>query len=119
MSQGFTGSDKNTLLNHICNGRLTLTSVTPITTSDVTAATTIYFTPYKGNRIFLYNTTSTKWELFEFSEISIAVPATTGTNYDVWGYNSSGSATLEVLAWTNDTTRATAIALQNGVYVKS
>ena len=119
MSQGFTGSDKNTLLNHIVNGRLTLTSGTPVTTSDVTAATAIYFTPYKGNRIFLYNTTSTKWELFEFSEISIAVPATTATNYDVWAYNSSGSVTLEVLAWTNATTRATAIALQNGVYVKS
>lgn len=27
-----------------CHGRLTLTSATPITTSDVTAATTVYFT---------------------------------------------------------------------------
>lgn len=37
------------------NGRLTLTTGTPITTSDVTASTSVYFTPYKGNRIALFN----------------------------------------------------------------
>ena len=40
------------------NGRLTLTSGTPVTTNDVTAATTIYYTPYKGNAIQLYNGTN-------------------------------------------------------------
>lgn len=99
-------------------GRLTLTTGTPVTTSDVTAATTLYFTPYTGNYISLFDGTSV-WNTISFSELSIAVPATTNTMYDVFCYNNSGTATLELLAWTNDTTRATSIVLQNGRYVKS
>jgi hypothetical protein len=101
----------------ICEGRLTLTSGTPITTSDVTAATTVYFAPYKGNRIALYD--GTRWKLYTFSELSLSVPATTNTNYDVFIYDNSGTLTLESVAWTNDTTRATALTTQDGVYVKS
>ncbi len=101
-----------------CQGRLTLTTVTPVTTADVTAATTLYFTPFRGNVIALYDGSSA-WSLIEFSEISIAIPATTSQMYDVWVYNSSGTATLELLAWTNDTTRATALTTQDGVYVKT
>lgn len=101
----------------VAQGRLTLTSATAVTTSDVTAATTVYFTPYTGNRIALYN--GSAWEMLNFSEISIAVPATTNTLYDVWAYNNSGSVALEATAWTNDTTRATALVLQNGVYCKT
>ena len=55
-------------------GRLTLTSNTPVLTGDVTAATTIYFTPFNGNRISLY--TGSFWKSYSFSEISIAVPST-------------------------------------------
>lgn len=118
MSQGFTGTDKNSLLNHLVNGRLTLTSGSPVTTSDVSGST-IYFTPYKGNRIFLYNTTTSKWELFNFSEISATIPLTTNTNYDVFIYNNSGTLTLELVAWTDNTTRATPLTTQDYVYVKS
>ena len=39
--------------------------------------------------------------------------------FDVWGYLSGGFLVLEALAWTNDTTRATALTTQDGVYVKS
>jgi hypothetical protein len=102
----------------ICNGRLTLTTLTAVTTADVTAATTLYFTPYIGDKIYLFDGTD-KWECVKFSEISIAVPATTVTMYDVFVFSTAGVATLEVLAWTNDTTRATALVLQNGIYVKS
>lgn len=104
-------------LEATCNGRLTLTSGTPFTTANVTAATTLYFTPYAGDQIALYN--GTTWDLITFAEISIAVPATTSTMYDVFVYNSGGTATLELLAWTNDTTRATALVLQNGVLCKT
>lgn len=99
-------------------GRLTLTSATPVTTSDVTAATTVYYTPAGGcNTIFLYD--GTAWSEYAFAEISIAVPATTNTNYDVFAYDNAGAVALELTAWTNDTTRATALAFQNGVYVKT
>lgn len=101
-----------------CNGRLTLTTVTPVTTGDVTAATTLYFTPFQGCNISLYDGSAT-WTTLAFTELSIAVPATTSQMYDVWVYNNSGVAALELLAWTNDSSRATALALQNGVLVKS
>ena len=102
----------------ICEGRLTLTTATPVTTSDVTGAGTIYFTPYKGDKVSLYD--GTQWTMFTFSEISLSLTLTSGKNYDVFLYNNAGTLTLELSsAWTNDTTRATALVLQNGVYVKS
>jgi len=100
-----------------CQGRLTLTSGTPVTTSDVSAATTIYFTPFNGNKIALYS--GAAWVIYTLTERSIAVPATTDTNYDVFIYDNAGTLTLELTAWTNNTTRATALTTQDGVLVRS
>ncbi len=112
------GGGGGTDIYGVCNGRLTLTSGTPVTTSDVTAATTIYFTPYKGNQIGLYS--GATWNLFAFSEISLSLSGyTADKNYDIWVYNNSGTVTLDSTVWTNDTTRATALTTQDGVYVKS
>src|SRR5262245_1646170 len=99
-------------------GRLTLTTNVPVTTADVTAATTVYYTPYIGDHISLFDGSST-WTTITFTQISIAVPATTNTMYDAYVYNNAGTATLELTAWTNDTTRATALTYQNGVLVKT
>lgn len=96
-------------------GRLTLTTATPVTTSDVTAATTLYFALYGGDQIALYN--GTVWVMFAISELSIAVPATTNQMYDVFVDYNGGTPALAVTAWTNDTTRATALTLQDGVLV--
>ncbi|MBI1860932.1 MAG: hypothetical protein HYR96_08445 [Deltaproteobacteria bacterium] len=101
----------------VCTARLTLTSGTAITTSDVTAATTIYFTPYEGALCSLYS--GAIWQLVSFSETSVAVPSTTTTPFDIFAYNNSGILTLETLDWTNDTTRATALTTQNGTLVKT
>ena len=100
-----------------CNGRLTLTTGTPVTTANVTAATTLYWTPYGGNQVALYD--GAAWAMYTFTESSIAVPASTSQMYDVFVYNNAGTITLELTAWTNDTTRATALVFQNGVYVKT
>lgn len=99
------------------DGRLTLASGTPVTTSDVTGATTIYYTPYRGTRLALYD--GVGWRVYAFSELSLAVPATTNTVYDVFVFANAGVPTLELTAWTNDTTRATALTRQDGVLVKS
>jgi len=82
------------------------------------AATTLYYTPFKGKHIALFDGAST-WNLVVTGEISIAVPATTSQMYDVFIFSNAGTATLELLAWTNDTTRATALVLQDGVLVKT
>src|SRR5690349_20265418 len=59
----------------VCEGRLTLTTATPITTSDVTAATTLYFTPYKGSYIGTYS--GSAWTVATFSEKSITLASLT------------------------------------------
>lgn len=98
--------------------RLTLTSGLPVTTSDITAATTIYATPYAGNQIALYS--GSVWNVRSSAEFSLALGTlTSGKPYDVFCYDNSGTPTLEAVAWTDDTTRATALAYQDGVLVKS
>lgn len=98
--------------------RLTLTTAVPVTTEDVTGATTIYCTPYKGNRISLYD--GTNWNVRTSAEFSLGLGTITSAKpYDVFCYDNAGVPTLEFLAWTNDTTRATALAYQDGVLVKS
>lgn len=101
----------------VCTGRLTLSSGVPVTTSDVSAATSVYFTPFDGGWISLYS--GTVWQLVSFSETSVAVPSTTTTPFDIFAYNNSGTLALETVSWTNDTTRATALTTQDGVRVKS
>lgn len=102
----------------IPGGRLTLTSGTPVTTSDVTGATNIYYTPYVSNVISLW--TGYRWQPIEFSEYTLALGTlTSGKPYDVFAYLNSGALACEVLVWTDDTTRATAITIQDGRYCKS
>lgn len=100
------------------SGRLTLTSGVPITTSDVTAAGTLYFTPYMGNKISVYSGASGFWKTFTFSEISLSLAGLiSGKNYDVFIYDNAGNLELQLSTWTDDTTRSTALTTQDGVYV--
>jgi hypothetical protein len=115
---GLSGSGLSTVDNSLSQGRLTLSSGTPITTSDVTAATTVYFTPFRGNNIALYNGTS--WALYSFTERSLSLASlAANTNFDLFLYNNAGTLTLEAIAWSSATVRATALVVQDGVYVKS
>lgn len=98
--------------------RLTLTSGTCVTTADVTAATTIFLSPCGGNRLDLPDSSGNPQRVTS-AEFSIAVPATTSQMYDIFGFLNGATATLELLAWTNDTTRATAIVRTNGRWMKS
>ena len=99
-------------------GRLTLSTGVPVTTSDVTGATSIYYTPYVHDMIVLWD--GADWCPTTFTEKTLALGTlTSGKPYDVFGYLSAGALVLESLAWTNDTTRATAVTLQDGRYCKS
>lgn len=99
-------------------GRLTLTTATPVTTADVTAAATLYYTPHAGSLVPLYD--GTAWRVWRFTERSLSLAGlTVSLPHDVFLYDSSGTLTLEAVAWTNATTRATAITRQDGVWVKS
>ena len=106
------------LCNGTCNGRLTTESGVPVSTSDRTSQGTLYFTPYNGNCISIYD--GSRWKLYSFTERSLALTMTSGKNYDVFIYDNNGALTLELSsAWTNDTTRAESLTLLDGVYVKT
>lgn len=103
--------------NHaICQGRLTLETGVAISTSDQSAKATLYFTPFHGNLIGTY--TDSAWQLQSFTEKSLSLAGyTADKNYDIWIEDSDLS--LSSTVWTNDSTRATALASQDGVYVKT
>ena len=97
--------------------RLSLTTGTAITTADVSAAATIYMTPYIGNRISVY--TGSAWVTVTSAELSIAVSSTGNKVFDVFFDYNAGTPALKITDWTNDTTRATALTTQDGVLVQT
>lgn len=100
--------------NTFSSGRLTLSSGTPVPSVNLTS-TTVYYTPFSGNRISLYDGSS--WSTYAFTERSLALSGT--ANYDIFMYNNAGTLTLESTAWASDTVRSTALVLIDGVYLKS
>lgn len=98
--------------------RLSLTSGNPINLADEAETSTVYYTPYGGTAIQLYN--GSAWEVFTLSELSLVLTATVDKNYDIFiDYNAGTPQMVLGSAWTNDTTRADALAYQNGRLVKS
>jgi hypothetical protein len=105
-----------------CEGRLTLSTGVPVTTADVLAATTLYYTPYNGNRFASY--VSGKWQLATFAELSLSLAGlAANTNYDVFVYLAAGVPTLITYSWTSSgagtSTRNHPIVLQDGVWVRN
>lgn len=107
--------------SHIAEGRLTLTSGTPVTRTDVTGASTLYYTPYKGDHISLWD--GAKWVIWTFTERSLALSISNLTNYDVFLYDNGGTLTLETTAWSSSaagtSARTTSLDRLNGVLVKN
>lgn len=103
----------------ICCGRLTLTPGVAVTVTDVTAATTLYFTPFRGNLIALHD--GDHWQVRAFAELSLVLGGIdANTNWDVFAaLTATGAITLEGVAWTGSTTRAVALTTLDGVLVKS
>lgn len=103
---------------YLCQGRLTLESGVAISTAEQIDKTNVYFTPYNGNFLDLYD--GTKWVRHTFTELTLAVGAFTASKpYDIFVYNNAGTLTLSATEWTNASTRATALALKDGIYVKN
>jgi hypothetical protein len=96
-------------------GRLTLTSATPVLSSDVSGATTVYYTPYLDQWAPLYDgtafvMTNLGGELSQATTDTAKSPAacTTNSNYDLFLWNDNG--TLRCTrgpAWSSSTSRGT------------
>jgi hypothetical protein len=88
-----------------CDGRLTLTAGLPVTTAAVTNATKVYFAPYKGHLLALYN--GAKWFAREFTEITLDIAALASNRlYDIFVFDNSGTHELEAVAWSAPPTAA-------------
>lgn len=100
--------------------RLTLETGVPISTTDQTAKTTLYLTKFRGDQVAVYDGSSA-WSVIALTaDLSITLASLTAAlPYDVYVYSNAGTLTLELTAWTNTTTRATALTTVNGVYVKT
>lgn len=99
-------------------GRLSLTTGVPITSGDVTGATTLYYTPYGGNVVSLWD--GKLWIPTPFTEQSLALGTmTSGKGYDVFAFLNAGAVNIEKLVWTSAVARATAVTLQDGRLCKS
>ena len=106
----------------ICCGRLTATSGDPVGTREVGSTSTIYYTPFQGNLIGLYN--GVNWDLLTFNEIVIPIPqyiCTGNQNWDIFAYNNNGVVSIEPQPWAPNSISVRNIPLdtQDGVYVKS
>lgn len=103
-------------------GRLTLTTATPVMTADAAAQTTIYYTPYVGSVVPLYD--GSAWTNTQFAELSIAMAGNaawaSGSVYDLYVYNDGGTIRLVTgAAWTNTTTRSESLTRVNGIYTNA
>lgn len=76
-------------------GYLTLTSATPVIASDVTAATAVYYTPYTGILVPIYNGSSYVPTSF-ISEMTLSLVSSHAASqlYDVFVFSNSGVVTI-------------------------
>jgi hypothetical protein len=109
-------------------GRLTLTSGTPVMTVTTSAQSTVYYTPHVGNIVPIYDGTNMVPTVF--AELSQAVSDTTKSPaavaadsvYDLFVWNDGGTIRCtRGPAWTNITTRSagTALTRVNGIYLNN
>lgn len=98
-------------------GRITLSASDPVNTSDISASV-VYYLPYNGNRIALFNGSS--WDVLTWSSASLNISALTASKgFDLWAYNASGTVTLDFTEWSTSSLRATSLTRQDGILVKS
>lgn len=115
-------------------GRLTLTSATPVTTSDVTAATSVYYALAEHDKISIYfGGNSRLWRQYTFAELTLALDSDSGhtgyhqsgKNFDLFVINDAGTLRLGTgPAWSSDTARGTGagtteLARKNGVWTNA
>lgn len=115
-----TGGGTGSVLPSTNEGRLTLSSTETVPTSDQSNKSTLRFDAHVGEEVALYDGSST-WTLHSIgSGVTITDSGLSAdTNYDVFLYDNSGTLTLELLAWSSDTARATALVLTDGVLTKT
>ena len=112
---------------HAPEGRLTLQTGVPVMTTSTSGATTVFYTPYIGRRVPIFDgtnfvSTDTLGELSQTTTDTTKSPAAVAASsvYDIFVWNDAGTIrATRGPAWTNDTTRSSTISLLAGVYVNT
>ena len=107
-------------------GRLTLATATPVMTTTQSAKTTIFYSPYVGNLIPIYNGSlfipTTFIELSTTTTDTIynpaAIEASKVNDWYVWN-SGSGLRLCHGVNWTSDTERNTSNTLVNGIWLNT
>lgn len=108
----------STVITSTADGRLSLSSSDPL--GEASGAATLYYLPFTGETVALYSGSTWAYHSIPSAGVSVALSGGTASKpHDVFLYDNSGTLTLELVAWTDDTNRATALAQQDTVYVKS
>lgn len=107
-------------------GRVTLTTATPVMVATVSGATTVYYTPYVGNMVPIYDGTNMVPTVV--AEVSQATTDTTKSPaavaatkvYDLFVWNDAGTIRCtRGPAWTNSTTRGYTFTMVNGILLNT
>lgn len=115
-------------LGVVPQGRLTLQTGTPVMTSTQSAKTTVFYTPYNGPMVPIYDGTNMVPTVFsELSQLTTDAtksPAAVAASslYDMFVWNDAGTIRCtRGPAWTNDTTRSagTALVRVNGILLNN
>jgi len=94
-------------------GRLTLTSNTPVMTGDATGATSVYYAPYVGNQIPIYGGCCSAFSNYTFGQLTMALNTsnqTSGNIYDLFVFLNSETGAVTIgagPAWSSSTSRGT------------
>ncbi|HEY1351081.1 MAG TPA: hypothetical protein VGF67_15795 [Ktedonobacteraceae bacterium] len=88
-------------------GRLTLTSGSPVMTADASAQSSVYYTPYVGNLVPIESATAVN--VLPFSQLTMALNSTNQTSgnlYDLFVFLNSGTVAIGAgPAWASTTSR--------------
>lgn len=99
-------------------GRLTLTSGTPVMAADVVAATTVYYTPYVGNRIPIR--AAANMAPFTFSELALSTVGAglaASSVYDVFVFSNGGVPAIGFgPAWSTPKVRSAGLWQYEGLW---
>lgn len=97
-------------------GRLTLTSNTSVMNADASAQTSIYYTPYNGSILPIYN--GTEFVANVFSQLTLTLSTTNhpaGEVFDVYASVQSGTLTLSAMYWGGNTSRSMTAGGKTGI----
>jgi hypothetical protein len=107
-------------------GRLTPTSQTPVITTGVSGFGAVYYTPYVGNLVPIYN--GSEFIPTTFSQLTLTLTAShiSGSIYDIFAFDDGGTVRLATgPAWSTATAGSgargagTALTRVNGLWVNS